>query len=1156
MTGPMGGASGNEIGWVSVRVVPDITGFRKKVKKDLKAKMAGFEHKIKVVPHEESLKKFAGKVQDSLNGQTVTAKVLGDTEQFQKSVDDAAKGLDAEVDVDADTDEAARSIDRFKNRYLNKFSRMIGEFEANIPLTVGGEELRRDLKADEKAFKELLKKIKPKLDDDTLADLRRQIDEFYLEVYKRGRDAQLLNLDNAGAVQRAMKAINKFTEMDLDLKFKVEGLEKAAAEAKAASDAADVLIAKLEKGFFRAEVLPKFKEVFKPKVEPDEQGAINRIKGLIAKIKSQVELADVNVPVDVEVNQASVTKATSTIREAFSKLRNLKVNTTAAPGGGDDSGQKASAVSRLAQSFSGLGESTVGAVTALFRMRQAGWIVIGVFTLMAPVIGLVAGLLAGLPSLLMMFGAGAGAVALGLDGIKKAASTLQPEFEALKAAVSETFEARLTPIFDQLRSVFPMLTAGMQQVAGGLADMFQGFTGVVTSSAGMAKVSTILEGIGNFFTGMQPVIATWTSAFLTLGASGAQAFGTLLAPLQSFATGFNEVVARVTSNGVFEGAMQGMAQTLTGFFDLFNRLFESGLQSMAQLGPALQNMFMGFGDLLTAAMPALTALSAGLANLIGSLGSALAPAFAALAPVVSAIMPIITQLATVLGQTLSTAVVALAPALTAIANTLGPVLTTAVTALAPILTQVAQTLGTVLLAAVTALAPVLPQLTAAFVAIAAAVSQGLAQALPVVAQAFIQLLPSVVQLIPALLQIVQALIPLIPAFFQVAAAVIKLVTAFTPLINILARVVAFAVEVIAVFVELAAVIVAKVAEMAAGVVSGFANMISTVLSAIGNFVSEAVEWFKGLGPKISAACSGFATILIAAGRALMEGLLNGIKSMVGSVIGFVTDVGSKIAGAFKGVLGIRSPSKVFTEFGQFTMEGLENGLKDGADGVYSTVKTIAKAIMEAMKEVFGLSVPVNVNANGLTTGLSAVQGQMESVASTATDFKQTMNKAAIPDTISALSAEDSKAQRKIIDERLLDLEIQRKTLELAKGQAGADQAAIKAQLEQIKNDKLQLGLQKDKLTQAEKYGEAAESTGGKLDQLYKDIGKKVVDLPTDFAKATGQQFLSDIGISGQGAIPQLLEQGSQFIFQVANMDTALSAQQTLQRRQGMGVVPR
>jgi hypothetical protein len=350
---------------------------------------------------------------------------------------------------------------------------------------------------------------------------------------------------------------------------------------------------------------------------------------------------------------------------------------------------------------------------------------------------------------------------------------------------------------------------------------------------------------------------------------------------------------------------------------------------------------------------------------------------------------------------------------------------------------------------------------------------------------------------------------------------------------------------------LAANIVAKVAEMASGVVSAFAGMISTVLAAIGNFVGEAVNWFQGLGPKISAACSGFSTILIAAGKALMDGLLSGIRAGWEAVKGFVGGIAGWIA-ANKGP--ITYDKKVLIPNGKALMEGLNTGLEDGAEDVYATVKTIAKAIMEAMKEVFGIG--LGVDATGVTSGMSAVESQMKSVASSATDFKQSMDSAAIPDTISALSVDDSKAQRKLLDEKLLDLEIQRKTLELSKGQAGADQAAIKAQLEQIKNDKLQLGLQKDKLTQAEKYGAEAESTGGKIDQLYKDIGKKVVDLPSNFAKATGQQFMSDLGISGNGAIPQLLEQGSQFIFQVANMDTALSAQQTLQRRQGQARVGR
>src|SRR5690606_37043907 len=102
------------------------------------------------------------------------------------------------------------------------------------------------------------------------------------------------------------------------------------------------------------------------------------------------------------------------------------------------------------------------------------WIVIAVFALAAPVLGLVAGLLAGLPSLLLAAGAAAGAVALGWDGIKKAAQTLKPEFDALKKTMSDTFEKGLTPVFQQLKQLFPTLQTGLKQVAEGLIPLAQG----------------------------------------------------------------------------------------------------------------------------------------------------------------------------------------------------------------------------------------------------------------------------------------------------------------------------------------------------------------------------------------------------------------------------------------------------------------------------------------------------------------------------------------------------------------------------------------------------------------------------------------------------------------------------------------------------------
>ena len=107
------------------------------------------------------------------------------------------------------------------------------------------------------------------------------------------------------------------------------------------------------------------------------------------------------------------------------------------------------------------------------------------------------------------------------------------------------------------------------------------------------------------------------------------------------------------------------------------------------------------------------------------------------------------------------------------------------------------------------------------------------------------------------------------------------------------------------------------------------------------------------------------------------------------------------------------------------------------------------------------------------------------------------------------------------------------------------------QLDQIANMKTQLGLQRDQLNYATKYGEQATESASKLDQFYTDIGKKVVGLPTDFAKATGQQFMSDLGISGQGAIPNLLQEGAKYIFNVSGIGEAMTAQQTLTRRDSL-----
>lgn len=790
-------------------------------------------------------------------------------------------------------------------------------------------------------------------------------------------------------------------------------------------------------------------------------------------------------------------------------------------------------------------------------LTRVGWLVGAVFAGAAPAIGLVAGLIAGLPSLMMTFAAAGGAIALGIDGIKKAAETVQPQFEALKAAISQQWQDGLTPIFQQLSALFPVFQTGMGQVTTGLLNMAQGITTTLTSAQGMQQLSTIFQGIGSFFTSITPQMQQFTNSFLTLGAAGANSLGHLKDFIAQFATQWQTMVDTVTSNGVFDSAMKGMSTALSGFTGLFTQLMQSGLGAMAKLGEPLNNMFSGLGNLLSAAMPALTAFSSGVANVIGNLGNSLAPAFAALEPAVTAIMPVFEQLATTLGTALSQAVVALAPGLTQLAQALGPVLGQALTAIAPLLGTLATNLGTLLLAAVQAITPFLPQLATAFSSLAQAIGAGLAQTLPLLVQAFTALLPVITPLIPVIIQLVQDFVQFVPAIFQVLNAVLQLVVALSPLLALLGKLVGLVGQVIAIFVTLAAAVVAKVAEMVAGVISWFANMVDTVVSKVSELIQKVPQFFSELPGKIKSALGDLGGLLVNAGKALMDGLLNGIKAGFEAVKNFVGGIAGWIAD-HKGP--ITYDKTVLVPNGEALMDGLNTGLENGFSTTMDNVKNMAKAIFEAIKEVFGSAngLALNLNFNGggggggLVGGIGALSSQMAGATANAKDFQSTIAGAVNPAT--QLTA-DAKAQVNEYSRQLALLEQRRKELELMKVNDPKNEA-IKQELELIRQQKLAIGLEKDKLTYAQKYEGTVSNTNDKVQEQI----KKLTSMPLDFAKTTAQQAMSDFGISGNGALGAIadygMELGSKFIFNVSNVDDAMALQQNQVQKQALGVVGR
>ncbi|QTF81450.1 tape measure protein [Mycobacterium phage TarsusIV] len=717
-------------------------------------------------------------------------------------------------------------------------------------------------------------------------------------------------------------------------------------------------------------------------------------------------------------------------------------------------------------------------------MTRMAWIGVGVLALAAPAVGLVAGILAGLPSLIAAFGAGAAVVALGMDGIKKAAETITPVLDGVKAQVSSVFQQGLTPVMAQLGTMLQTITPGLKDVAGSLVVMAQGVTDVVTKGVGLDQINNILGKTAEFFKGLTPVISTGVQSFLTLANAGANSFNTLLGPLQTFANGFNDMVNRITSNGSFEAAMQGMAQVLNAVLPLFTQLMEVGVTAMGQLGGPLSTLINGFGQAFTALMPALTSLSSLLGNVLGT-------ALQQLAPIITA----------------------LTPAFTTLADTLGTLLVGNLQALGPILTQVATLLGGTIKTALDALAPMLPGLVNSFAQLSQTLVAGLAPYIPQLATAFGQVAGAVLSLAPTIVS------QLLPAFLTLVPAVMKLVPPLATMATSFANMMPTIIPVVQIILELAGAVIQAGASIASFLISGLSRL-AGILSEVVAKVSEWVaSWSNGvqqvsdyvgqLPGKIKGWFDDAGSWLIDAGKNIVTGLINGIGSMIGSAVSKAKELAGSVKDAVTSFLGIHSPSKVFEQIGIFTGQGFQIGLDKGFQPALEQAKALADQVASAF-----------ANGGDPTTALAGV------------------------------SKSDLKHVQKVLDTQTKFLENQAKALDYQSKQTG--DKGLKAQADAIRQQKEQLSLQKDMLDLAGDFNDETSKGAGSLE----DQVAKLMSSPVDFAKSTGKQFLSDIGISGDGFISKAITEGISYVFNVSSLDEAFSVKDRQEANSALAVVGR
>ena len=151
-------------------------------------------------------------------------------------------------------------------------------------------------------------------------------------------------------------------------------------------------------------------------------------------------------------------------------------------------------------------------------------------------------------------------------------------------------------------------------------------------------------------------------------------------------------------------------------------------------------------------------------------------------------------------------------------------------------------------------------------------------------------------------------------------------------------------------------------EMKAKADSAISNMINSVINWIKSLpgkiwtwlvktVTNTVKWGSDMVAKGKKAASDLVTNIVNTiknlpkkiveiGKNIVEGLWNGIKSMVSWIKDKISGFLSGIVDGIKGVLGIHSPSKLMNkEVGRYMAMGIGEGFDDNLDKVFRQMKT-------------------------------------------------------------------------------------------------------------------------------------------------------------------------------------------------------------------------
>jgi phage-related protein len=380
------------------------------------------------------------------------------------------------------------------------------------------------------------------------------------------------------------------------------------------------------------------------------------------------------------------------------------------------------------------------------------------------------------------------------------------------------------------------------------------------------------------------------------GATAAEAEGTISGSLAAMKASWGNMLTAVVQGGdSFDQCVENLVQSVKTF--------------AGNIMPVAKSALSGIVTLVNELAPVIIAE-------IPSLISELLPQIANAG--MQLIQTLMGTLSNNVGVISSTAVQIITSLVQFILTSLPQLITTGMQLLISLVQGIAQQLPTLIPMAINAvitlvngLIGMLPQLISAGITLLVSLVQGIVQALP-------QLIPAGIQ---AILSLIDGIVGAIPQLTQAAL-------------------------------ELIPVILTAIIENLPQILEGGIKVIVSLVQGLGQAIPQLIEFLPQIASTIIDTLKEID--LLEVGKNIVQGLIEGIGSMIGAVADAAKNVAESAGNAIKNFLGINSPAKLTIGYGQYTGEGLVVGMQDlkskvgkAAEGLSTTISTNVQPSMQS-----------------------------------------------------------------------------------------------------------------------------------------------------------------------------------------------------------------